>query len=101
MKIGAAAVPALPQPGRCAGSRLKGGANLLWPHVALSIGGSQWCVLLPAVFHSITLLWTEINTDFSTNFCEEHSMEKEKNEPLHLKDSFLHLKNLYSLKIYS
>jgi len=84
MKVGIPAVPALPQSKRRIGSWFKSGANLLWPHVALSIGGSQWCILLPAVFHSITLLCTEIHTGFSTNFCEQHSMEKRKNEPLHL-----------------
>ncbi|MPM94670.1 hypothetical protein SDC9_141818 [bioreactor metagenome] len=100
-KIGIPAVPALTQPGRCAGSRLKNGANLLGPHVALSIGSSQWCILLPAIFHQVTLLSAEVYADFSINFCEEHSTQKRKNEPLHLKDPFLHLKNLYSLKIHS
>jgi hypothetical protein len=95
------AVPALAQLNWCVGSYFKGGANLFWPHITLGIGGRQGCILTSAVFHSITLLCTEIYAEFPAIFCRKNITEKRKNEPLHLKDSFLHLKNSYSLEIYS
>jgi hypothetical protein len=92
------AVPALAQLNWCVGSYFKGGANLLRPHVAFGIGGRQGGILKPAIFHSITLLCIEIYAGFSVNFSPEHSTGKRKNEPLHLKGSFLHLKTYINLK---
>jgi len=64
MKVGMPAVPALPQPFGSIGPRFKGRANLLWPHVALSIRGFQRRILTPALFHSITLLQARIQWCF-------------------------------------
>jgi len=66
MKVGMPAVPALPQPFGSIGPRFKGRANLLRPHVALSIRGFQRRILTPALFHSITLLQARIQWCFPT-----------------------------------
>ncbi len=54
MKIGIAAVPALPQLFGCSAPRLKCGANLPRPNIALCIGGFEWGIFPPSPFHLIT-----------------------------------------------
>jgi hypothetical protein len=100
MKVGTSAVPALPHTLRCIGSWLKDRTDLLWPDIAFRVRGGKGRIFTsaPEILHKITLLCTEIYAEFFTNFCVEFTMGKRKNEPLHLKDSFLHLKTYNQLK---
>ncbi|WMJ85863.1 hypothetical protein [Anaerocolumna sp. MB42-C2] len=65
----------------------------------LAVPGKE-SILLPAptMFHNITLLYDEMQIDLPINYSKKNTIKNIKNEPLHLKDSFLHLKTYFILK---